>query len=156
MQSKPFIALLAVSALLVACTPVASNPYGSDAASSVGSSLSAMDVTSSTASVAMHESSAAVPSSVAATRVVPITVESFAFTPSMVTVKKGEKVTMHLVGKSGIHGFAVPELGINARVEEGQTVDVTLPTDQTGTFRFFCSVPCGPGHREMQGSIVIE
>ena len=91
-----------------------------------------------------------------AARVISITVDNFLFEPSMIKVKKGEKITLRITGKGGIHSFAVPELGINQRIEAGQTVSIDLPTDQAGTFSFFCAVPCGPGHKDMKGSIVIE
>ena len=41
-------------------------------------------------------------------------------------------------------------------VAPGQTVSVKLPTDKKGAFTFFCSVPCGPGHQNMKGTLTIE
>ena len=89
-------------------------------------------------------------------RVVTITTSNFAFTPNAITVKKGEKITLRLQGKEGMHGFAIADLGINTAVDQGKTVDVTLPTDQAGTFSFRCSIPCGPGHRDMTGTITVQ
>ena len=70
--------------------------------------------------------------------------------------EKGEKVKLEIVAVSGSHGFAVPELNMNVRINEGQTAMVTLPTDQAGRFDAFCSVPCGVGHKGMKATIVIE
>ena len=89
-------------------------------------------------------------------RVINMTVENWKFTPNAITLKKGEKVTMHLTGVSGIHGFASKDLGINVSIQAGETKDVDIPTDTTGTFSFRCSIPCGPGHRDMTGMIVVE
>ena len=92
---------------------------------------------------------------VTASRVISMTVENFTFSPNTISAKKGEKVTIRLTGVSGKHGFAVPDLGINTVVSEGQTVDVELPTDKSGRFNFLCSIPCGSGHRDMTGTITI-
>mgnify|MGYP001559487528 CR=1 FL=1 len=56
----------------------------------------------------------------------------------------------------GVHGFAVPDLGINVPVAPGQTVTIDIPTDNVGTFALFCSIQCGSGHSDMRGQIVIE
>ncbi|MFA5799593.1 MAG: cupredoxin domain-containing protein [Candidatus Peribacteraceae bacterium] len=91
-----------------------------------------------------------------AARIVEVTVENWKFTPNIVTAKKGEKLVIRLKGVSGIHGFSVPDLGINQRVEVGETIDVTIPADKAGTFDFRCSVPCGEGHEGMTGKIIIS
>ena len=87
---------------------------------------------------------------------VKVSVENWAFRPSMLRFKKGQAATVTFNGVSGVHGVVVPDLGINQSVNLGQTVSVVIPTDRAGTFGFRCSVPCGPGHREMVGEIVIE
>ncbi len=89
-------------------------------------------------------------------RVIKLAAENWQFTPNAVSAKQGEKVTLELTGVSGTHGFSVPELGINVTVIEGQTVTVELPTDKTGTYELFCSIPCGEGHKDMKGTVVIE
>lgn len=89
-------------------------------------------------------------------RVIPVTSENWKFTPNVITVKKGEKVQLQVTGISGTHGFAIPDLGINIPVAPGQTVTIDLPTDTVGTYAFFCSIPCGPGHFDMKGQVVIE
>lgn len=89
-------------------------------------------------------------------RVVKVAVSEWAFEPSMITAAKGEKVTLELTGVSGIHSFAIPELGMNVRVEPGKTVTVALPTDAAGTYEVVCRIPCGPGHRDMKTTVVIS
>lgn len=88
-------------------------------------------------------------------RVIQVTSENWKFTPNVITAKNGEKVQLQITGISGTHGFAVPDLGINVPVAPGQTVTIDLPTDNIGTHAFFCSIPCGPGHFDMTGQIVI-
>ena len=91
-----------------------------------------------------------------APRVMTVTVTNFAFAPEAIVVKKGERVTLAFRGVEGVHGVVIEGLGINVAVPPGETVTVDLPTNVVGTFSFRCSVPCGPGHKEMRGSIIIE
>ncbi len=90
------------------------------------------------------------------TKVVTVTATNFAFTPNMIRVKKGEKVQLNFASAEGSHGVAIKDLGINVSFAAGQTKSIDLPTDQTGTFAFKCSVPCGSGHKDMIGTIVVE
>jgi cytochrome c oxidase subunit 2 len=87
---------------------------------------------------------------------ITIDASNFAFTPNAITVKRGENVTLVLKDVSGTHGFAVPDLNIDVAMQEGDTKTIVLPTSTVGTFPFHCSIPCGPGHRDMTGQIVIE
>ena len=88
-------------------------------------------------------------------RTIAIEAKNWAFVPSTITVRKGEVVDLRITATSGTHGFAVPALGINQKISEGQTVTVKLPTEMTGTFDVFCSIPCGKGHRAMHALIVV-
>ncbi len=170
---KHILPAVALGLALVACTPQnGGTSTGSSASSAKASSVSlasaqSADAAGSMAGTSVGASAAAsqvqLPASAASSakptaqaRVVNVVVEDFAFTPSVIKVKKGEKVTLALEGKTGIHGYAVPGLGINARVEADNTVSVTIPTDKTGTFDVFCSIPCGSGHKSMKSTIIIE
>lgn len=88
-------------------------------------------------------------------RIIPVTAELWRFTPNIIQAKQDEVVTLQITGISGTHGLSIPGLGINEVIIQGQTVNVTIPTDKPGTYAFLCSVPCGSGHSEMTGQIVI-
>ena len=90
------------------------------------------------------------------TKVVTVTATNFAFTPNMIRVKKGENVQLNFAGAEGSHGVVIKDLGINVSFAAGQTKSIDFPTDQAGTFAFKCSVPCGSGHKDMIGTIVVE
>jgi cytochrome c oxidase subunit 2 len=128
------------------------------ATSAMSSTL--MTTTSSKAmvpsSAPTSSAAASVTSVAAAPHVITMTAENFKFTPSALTFKKGEKAIVRISSLSGIHGFGSSDLGFNARVEPGSTVDVTIPTDKTGTFTFRCTIPCGSGHMNMIGTITIS
>lgn len=88
--------------------------------------------------------------------IVDIQATNWEFSPSTVTLKKGENSVIRLKGIAGTHGFMVSGLGINAAVSEGETVNVPISTDKAGAYPFRCSIPCGEGHSDMTGVIIIE
>lgn len=91
----------------------------------------------------------AVPAS-AAERTVKITATNFAFTPGTITLKLHQRVKLHFVGKQGMHGIVIPDLGVNNVVNIGtQPVDVEVTPTKTGTFTAHCAVFCGAGHANM-------
>lgn len=89
-------------------------------------------------------------------RVVSIEATDWAFIPDTITAKKGEDVVLQIEAVTGSHGLAIPELGVQVKIPQGQTVSVSLPTDTVGTFGGMCSVPCGKGHKDMQVTVVIS
>lgn len=85
-----------------------------------------------------------------------VDVDNWSFDPSEITVNQGDKLMLHLQGNEGSHGFTIPELGINQKIDQGSMETVTVPTDKPGTYEFFCNIPCGQGHKDMRGTLVIE
>jgi cytochrome c oxidase subunit 2 len=97
--------------------------------------------------------SAPAASSAADGNTVTVTATNFKFEPAEIHVKKGDKVTLKLANKQGMHGLAVPELKVDLK-KDGDTA--TFTADKTGAFDFQCSVMCGAGHTDMKGKIVVE
>ncbi len=85
-----------------------------------------------------------------------MTSTDWAFNPLTINAKKGEKIVVRLTNNQGIHSFGAMELGLNVRINPGETKDIVIPTDKAGSFEFRCMVPCGPGHKDMKGTIVIS
>jgi nitrosocyanin len=85
-----------------------------------------------------------------------MTVKQFSFDPDTITVNTGDKVKINIRSLDVMHGFAIDEFGVNEQLPPLQTVTVEFVADKTGTFRFYCSVPCGPGHREMSGQLIVN
>jgi len=85
-----------------------------------------------------------------------MTVDNFVFTPDVIRAKKGEKVTIQLTDIAGVHSFVASDLGIDVAVQPGETKTFEIPTAQVGTFEFHCGIPCGEGHRDMVGQIIVE
>ncbi|HLC75701.1 MAG TPA: cupredoxin domain-containing protein [Candidatus Peribacterales bacterium] len=157
---------------VTACTT--STPVDGDATDETSSSSSStITVDSSSSSVATSDSSAeqdgASQSSESSTsssvessadtsptaRVVEVSVTDWSFTPSTITAKKGELLELRFVTDDGEHSFTSVELNLNVALAAGETKVITIPTDVVGTFSFRCMVPCGPGHKDMKGEIVI-
>jgi heme/copper-type cytochrome/quinol oxidase subunit 2 len=83
-------------------------------------------------------------------------VHRFAFEPNVIRVNKGDRVIIHATSTDVAHSFLVPELNINERTPAGETVDIEFVADVVGEFDFRCGVPCGSGHRDMVGKIIVE
>ena len=89
-------------------------------------------------------------------RVIEITAKRYGFTPSTITLKKGETVKVRLHSEDVIHGFFSRQLKIDETIEPGKTTEVTLTPQTTGTFKTICDHFCGAGHGNMAMTIVVE
>jgi cytochrome c oxidase subunit II len=84
-----------------------------------------------------------------APRRIEVTAKRFDFTPSEITLKKGEPVVFVLKSADVPHGIRFRELGVEVKVGKGQTNEVAFTPDKTGNFVGHCSVFCGSGHGGM-------
>src|SRR5262249_25635295 len=89
-------------------------------------------------------------------RVIHITAKRFEFAPATIELKVGEPVILELSSLDRKHGFAAPDLHINAVIQPGKPTRVRLVPDRPGTFEFHCSVFCGSGHEDMTGQLVVR
>lgn len=85
-----------------------------------------------------------------------MTAKKWEFSPSTITVKKGDAVKLSITSIDVAHGFGLNDFGIKERLEPGKTTNIEFVADKTGTFTFFCSVFCGDGHGEMTGTLIVE
>ena len=91
-------------------------------------------------------------------RVVRITAERFAYTPSEIVVEKGTVIEFHLTSDDTDHGFRIVGTTVNAEIPKrrrGETV-VTYTADIEGEFVIECSRPCGAGHTAMRARLVVK
>ena len=89
-------------------------------------------------------------------RVVVVTAKRFEFSPSEITLKKGETVKLQLRSEDVTHGFFVRPLGIDTDIAPGETKELTLTPQAAGRFRVICDHFCGAGHGGMKMTIVVE
>ncbi len=140
--------------LLTACS-TASHIPSTDQTGNASSDTSVYSISSSAIQKSSSSALAPVGDSSQA-RIVNMQVENWAFVPNTITARKGERITVHLTNVSGEHSFTSDALGVDVPINEGETKDIVIPTDKIGVFSFRCAVPCGPGHRDMTGQIVIN
>lgn len=85
-----------------------------------------------------------------------IIAKNWEFIPDTIEVNLGDKVELHIKSVDVVHGFALPDFGINEKLEPHQDVHVEFVADKKGIFTFACSVPCGSGHRGMKGQLIVK
>jgi heme/copper-type cytochrome/quinol oxidase subunit 2 len=91
----------------------------------------------------------------AAERVIHITAESFAFTPEIIRVRRGDTVTIDLASLDATHGIYLDGYDLSVVAEPGRPARLTLVADRAGSFRFRCSVACGNLHPFMIGQLKV-
>ncbi|MEK6948749.1 MAG: cupredoxin domain-containing protein [Nanoarchaeota archaeon] len=85
-----------------------------------------------------------------------MTARKWEFAPSTITVNEGDKVILNIKNEDVAHGFAIFEFDVNERLAPGETKKVEFTADKKGEYVFFCSVPCGTGHKNMKGKLIVE
>ena len=88
-------------------------------------------------------------------RVILVEASMFQFSPAEITVNAGDRVTIELVATDVVHGFSIDGYDFNLTAEPGQTVSKTFVADNSGSFRFRCSVACGNLHPFMIGKLQV-
>lgn len=90
------------------------------------------------------------------TKTFSIEAKQFEFLPNTIEVNKGDTIVLNLKSTDVAHGFYLPEFNVNKEIPAGQEVQVKFVADKSGTFNFKCNVPCGSGHMEMTGTLVVN
>ena len=80
---------------------------------------------------------------------------SFAYAPAEIAVNPGDRVTIEFKAADVVHGLYLDGYRLNLIAEPGQTARLTFVADRPGTFRFRCSVTCGPLHPFMIGKLSV-
>jgi len=80
---------------------------------------------------------------------IEVTAKRFSFTPSEITVKRGQPVVLVLKSEDVAHGIRFRELDVNLKVKAGGTAQVEFTPEKTGDFVGHCSVFCGAHHGSM-------
>lgn len=88
-----------------------------------------------------------------AERKVRIEASMAGFNPAAITVRPGDRVTVELVSTDVVHGLYLDGYGLSVKADPGQPATLTFVADRSGTFRFRCSVTCGPLHPFLVGKL---
>jgi cytochrome c oxidase subunit 2 len=84
-----------------------------------------------------------------APRRIEIVAKRFAYSPSEITLKKGEPAVLVLHSEDVTHGLKLEELNLQTEVNKGGLVELPFTPTQAGDFVGHCSHFCGAGHGGM-------
>jgi cytochrome c oxidase subunit 2 len=84
-----------------------------------------------------------------APRRIEIMAKRFTYTPSEITLKKGQPVVLVLHSADVAHGLKFAELNLKTDIGKGETSELPLTPAQVGDFVGHCSHFCGAGHGSM-------
>ncbi|HEV7702436.1 MAG TPA: cupredoxin domain-containing protein [Candidatus Paceibacterota bacterium] len=85
-----------------------------------------------------------------------VTGKNFSFSPSTITVNKGDKVKITFKNTEGMHNFIIDEFGAATKTSQSPDTEVIeFTATKTGSFEYYCSVG---NHRAMgmKGSLVVK
>jgi cytochrome c oxidase subunit II len=88
-------------------------------------------------------------------KVIEITAKKFEFTPSQITLKKGEPVILRLSSSDRVHGFMSKPLKIDTDIPADKSEDVAVTPDTAGDFTVICDHYCGTGHGNMKMKVTV-
>jgi len=80
---------------------------------------------------------------------IEITAKRFSYSPSEITVKKGEPVDLVFHTADVGHGIKFKELGLQTQIGKGSDGELRFTPDKAGDFVGHCSHFCGTGHGSM-------
>ena len=91
-------------------------------------------------------------------RVVRVSAERFAFTPSRIVVDAGEEIEMRVSSDDTAHGFRIAGTGVNVVIpKRGRgEVSVSFRAPEPGRYVFECTRMCGAGHHFMRGELLVR
>jgi cytochrome c oxidase subunit 2 len=88
-------------------------------------------------------------------KVIEITAKKFEFTPSEITLKKGEPVILRLSSTDRVHGFMSKPLKVDTDIAAGTTTDIAVTPDTAGDYTVICDHYCGTGHGNMKMKVSV-
>jgi cytochrome c oxidase subunit II len=91
----------------------------------------------------------------AAPRVIEIEAKKFQFSPSEITLKKGEPVILRLTSEDRTHGFLLKPLKIDTDIIPGRATDIAVTPTATGQYLVICDHYCGTGHGNMHMKLTV-
>lgn len=91
-------------------------------------------------------------------RVVRVSAERFAFTPSRIVVDAGEEIEMRVSSDDTAHGFRIAGTSVNVVIpKRGRgEVSVSFRAPEPGRYVFECTRMCGAGHHFMRGELLVR
>lgn len=85
-----------------------------------------------------------------------LTAQRFYYTPNIIEVNRGDRVTIHLLSTDVHHGFYLDGYELETSARPGQDGTVSLVAEKSGRYAFRCSMTCGPFHPYMIGYLRVR
>lgn len=79
----------------------------------------------------------------------------FEYSPAMLSVNPGDRVTIELIANDVVHGLSIDGYDLETTADPGQTARLTFTAERQGSFRFRCTVTCGNMHPFMIGKLQV-
>lgn len=99
----------------------------------------------------------ATPTTSMAMQEITVTGSEFAFTPSTITVKKGQSVKITFKNTGAYpHNFTLADLNVQTKtIQPGEQDTITFTPVKTGSFAYICTVP-GHADKGMKGTLIVQ
>jgi cytochrome c oxidase subunit II len=88
-------------------------------------------------------------------KVIEISAKKYEFSPSQITLKKGEPVILRLTSTDRVHGFMSRPLKIDTDITPGKNADIAITPATAGNFTVICDHYCGTGHGTMKMKVAV-
>ncbi len=154
--SAIILIILVVGAVLVAKTVLKPNQAGENNTTAMGqateSAMATPQEMASTSAISPQPTTA----STSNIKSFTVTGSNFAFSPSTLTVSKGDTVKITFVNSGGIHDFVIDEFNAKtSKIQSGQSETIQFVADKAGKFSYYCSVA---NHRAMgmEGTLTVQ
>lgn len=84
-----------------------------------------------------------------------IVASRFEYTPAILQVHPGDKVTIELVATDVVHGLSIDGYNLQTSADPGKTASISFIANRQGSFRFRCTTTCGNLHPFMIGKLEV-
>jgi len=88
--------------------------------------------------------------------VVKIVMKKYSIEPNPIRLKQGQPATLEVSTVDVQHGFSVQAFNIDEPIQPGKPATIKVTPREKGQFNVECDIVCGPGHDNMQGTIIVE
>jgi plastocyanin len=91
-----------------------------------------------------------------ATKTFTVVGDNFKFSPTTMTVNKGDRVVVTFINKGGTHDWKIDEFNAATKIiQGGQQETISFTADKSGSFEYYCSVG---QHRQMgmKGTLIVK
>lgn len=150
------IVLLVGGVLIFSQSKKAEAPESTQAPSNTSSNENPQSNTNTNATVNVSVPPVGATAAVAPVKQFTVSGQNFSFTPSTLTVKKGDKVKITFKNVNGMHNLKIDEFNVGTQtIQGGAQETIEFVADKTGSFQYYCSVGT---HRAMGmwGTLKVE